>query len=201
MTPTPVAGNLEIHHIQAFNADATLIISPIGTSLLIDGCGPGQGFTYVLPYVVQALKDRQRENLDYIIASNYRSERIGGIDEIIYGLDREPGTADDLLPVQAVYDRGWNSDGKEYDDYITAIGGKRTTIQDGTIINLGHGVSVTCVGVNGNGVITEPFLAYDIPGHDPNKLYAEENFSVALKLTYNGFDYFTRDKVFIPSDC
>jgi beta-lactamase superfamily II metal-dependent hydrolase/phosphatidylserine/phosphatidylglycerophosphate/cardiolipin synthase-like enzyme len=190
-TFTPTPGNLEIHHIQALNSDATLIISPTRKTMLIDACGAGQGFTTVLPHVIRALKRRGAEGLDYIIASNYRADRIGGIDEVIYGLDREPGTYDDLLPALAVYDRGWLSEGREYDDYIRAADEKRATIQDGTVIDLGYGVTVACVGVNGNGTLASPYLAYGITGHDPEKLYAEEDFSVALKITYGDFSYFT----------
>ncbi|MCX6354563.1 MAG: lamin tail domain-containing protein [Candidatus Aureabacteria bacterium] len=190
-TATPTPGKLEIHHIQSLNSDATLIISPVRETMLIDTCGDGQGFTRVLPYVVQTLKNHGADHLDYIVASNYRPDRIGGIDEIIYGLDREPGTYDDLLPAVAVYDRGWSSEGREYDDYVRAAGAKRLSIEDGTIIDLGCGVSVTCVGVNGNGVLDSPYLAFDIPGHDPAKPYSEEDFSIALKITYGNFGYFT----------
>jgi len=190
-TATPPPGDLEIHHIQALDSEATLIISPIGTSVLIDAAGPGQGFSVVLPYVVGALKARQRSTLDYIIASNYSPERIGGMDEVIYGLDREPGTVDDLIPVHAAYDRGWYSEGAEFVAYLAAAGAKRTAIQDNGVIDLGGGATITCLGVNGNGVISEPFLAHDVSGHDPENLYAEEDFSIAWRLTYHDFDYFS----------
>jgi hypothetical protein len=188
-TFTPTPGKLEIHHIADFNSDATLIISPVRKSLLIDACGDGQGFTRVLPYITQAFRRRGIERPDYIIASNYRSERIGGIDEVIYGLDREPGTEDDLLPKEALYDRGWHSSGKAYEDYVAAAGEKRTCIHDGTGIDLGHGVSITCVAVNGNGVLAPPHLAHDVPGYDHGNLCAEEDFSIALRITYNNFTY------------
>jgi len=190
-TATPTPGELEIHHIQALNSDATLIISPIRKTMLIDGCGDGQGFAVVLPYVVEQLRKKGIDRLDYILAGNYKPERIGGLDEIIYGLDREPGTSDDLLPAEAVYDRGWSSEGREYEDYVRAAGAKRLTIGDGTVIDMGYGVSIACVGVNGNGLLQPPYLAYDTEGHDPDNPCAEEDYSIALKITYGDFSYFT----------
>ena len=50
---------------------------------------------------------------------------------------------------------------------------------------------MTCVGVNSAGVLQEPYLAYNVSGHDPEKLYAEEDFSIALKISYGDFTYFT----------
>jgi hypothetical protein len=93
------------------------------------------------------------------------------MDEVINTLTR------DSLKV-AGYDRGWNYTTQAYSQYALAVGVKRHTLTEGQIIDFGDGVTVTCVALNSHGHLTPP---YD------NGTYDENNLSVVLVLSYNGF--------------
>lgn len=157
---TPEA-DLEIHHIDVGQGDCTLILSPTGESLLFDGGQNGKG-----PVIIDYLTSIGVTSLTYMVASHYHADHIGGLDEVING-----GISVDV----AAYDRGGSYSSQTYQDYVAAIGEKRTTIHDGQVIDLGGGVKVECVAVNGNGV----------PGASD-----ENDLCVALKVTYGDFDYF-----------
>ena len=162
---------LTIHVIDVGQADACLIISPTGGTMLIDAGDNGDGSSIVVPY----LQTYGLQALDYIVATHYHSDHIGGIDEVVSYLGI------DSVRV-AVYDRGWSYDTPTYSDYAAAVASKRVTITDGQVIDLGGGVILTCVAVNGNGVLSPPF----------DDQYNENDLSVALVLEYsNGFRLFT----------
>ncbi len=164
------SAELTIHVIDVDQADACLIISPAGGTMLIDAGDNGDGSGIVVPY----LQDYGLQALDYIVATHYHSDHIGGIDEVVSYLGI------DSIRV-AVYDRGWSYNTSTYTDYVSAVAAKRATIIDGQVIDLGGGVTVTCVAVNGNGVLSPPF----------DTQYNENDLSVALVLEYtNGFRFF-----------
>jgi competence protein ComEC len=165
------SAELSIHVIDVGQADACLIISPAGGTMLIDAGDNGDGSAVVVPY----LQNYGLQALDYIVASHYHSDHIGGIDEVVSYLGI------DSVRV-AVYDRGWSYDTATYTSYAAAVAAKRATIADGQVIDLGGGVTITCVAVNGNGVLSPPF----------DDTYNENDLSVALVLEYtNGFRFFT----------
>ena len=167
----PSNGTLYIYCINNVgNGDATLIVSPTNMTVLIDAGNPTTGYEEVYPF----MDSLGITSLDYIIATHYHEDHIGGIDEVInsIGLDSVK---------ECVYDRGWGYHGTQYNQYITAAGAKRTEIHDGTFIDLGAGITLTCVGVNGNGVLSEPFSDGE---------YDENDLSVALKLSFGLFDFF-----------
>jgi competence protein ComEC len=166
----PASAGLTITVLDVGQADACLIISPAGGTMLIDAGDNGAGSGVVVPY----LQNFGLQALDYIIATHYHSDHIGGIDEVVSYLGI------DSVRV-AVYDRGWSYTGATYDSYAAAVAPKRATITDGQVIDLGGGVTVTCVSVNGNGVLAPPF----------DTQYDENDLSVAVVLEYtNGFRLF-----------
>lgn len=162
---------LFIHHIDVGQGDATLIISPTRRTLLIDGGNNGEGRANVLP-----LLDRLGiTKLDFVVATHYDADHIGGLDEVIERLTGGVGT---------VYDRGDVGrvpDTDTFKDYLRAAGGKRRTIEPGTTINLGRDISIICVAVNGQ-----------VKGgrHLPLGRDAENDASVAIRLRFGSFDYF-----------
>lgn len=163
--------DLTIHVLDVGQADACLIISPAGGTMLIDAGDNGDGTGIVVPY----LQNYGLQALDYIVASHYHADHIGGIDEVVSYLGI------DSVRV-AVLDRGWSYTSATYATYAGAVAPKRATITDGQAIDLGGGVTVTCVAVNGNGVLSPPF----------DTQYSENDLSVALVLEYsNGFRFFT----------
>ncbi|MFP4459725.1 MAG: ComEC/Rec2 family competence protein [Candidatus Zixiibacteriota bacterium] len=155
---------LEIHAINVGQGDCTLIIAPNGKSLLIDAGKNYQGNNQVVPY----LRSQGIDSLQYIIATHYHADHIGGIDEVL-----------EEIPVSRfVFDHGGGDDitTRSYADYIEAIGEKRMTINqgDGYLIALDDDVIFECVASNGNG----------LDG------LSENDKSVCIVVRYGDFDYF-----------
>jgi competence protein ComEC len=163
------ADNLTIHCLDVGQGDCTLIMSPTGGTFLFDAGENGRGNSVVIPY----LQIYGLQALDYIGASHYHADHIGGIDEVVSYLGI------DSVRV-AVYDRGWSYTTPTYSDYAAAVAAKRTTITDGQVIDLGGGVIITCIGVNGNGQLSPPF----------NTQYDENDLSIALLVEYLDFKFF-----------
>jgi beta-lactamase superfamily II metal-dependent hydrolase len=161
--------NLKIHCLNVGQGDCTLIVSPTGGTFLFDSGNNGKGYGVVVPY----LQGLGFQGLDYIGASHYHADHIGGIDEVVaqFGIDSVR---------VAVLDRGWWYSTPSYDSYATAVAAKRTTITDGQVIDLGGGVTVTCVALNGNGVLSPPF----------DDTYDENDLCLALVVSYLDFDFF-----------
>ena len=76
---------LEIHCIDVGQGDCTLIISPAGGTFLFDAGRNGKGNNTVIPY----LEDLGLTGLDYMGASHYHADHIGGLDEVVdhFGID------------------------------------------------------------------------------------------------------------------
>jgi competence protein ComEC len=161
---------LTIHCIDVGQGDCTLIVSAAGGTLLFDAGINGKGNSVVIPY----LQGLGLTGLDYISCSHYHVDHIGGIDEVVNNLGI------DSIRV-AVLDRGWSYTTLTYEDYADAVAPKRTEISDGQVIDLGGGVTVTCVTVNGNGELSPPFLDEN---HDENDM------CVGLLVEYGEFDFF-----------
>ena len=165
-TASFAAGTLTITVLDVGQGDATLVQSPSGRTLLFDGGNNGKGVDVILPFLSAAGID----SLDYIVASHYHADHIGGLDEVL-----------NRVPVRyAVYDRGWSYTTITYNDYAAAAAPWRTTLVTGQVIDLGEGVTVTCVALNGNGQLASP---YDSSSR-------ENEYDVCLKVEYGGFDYF-----------
>ncbi len=185
-------GIVEIHHIDVGYGDAVLIKSPTGESLLYDAGGRGKGYTEVLSYLIRQGIDGANDALDYMVISHYEPEQYGGIQEVIFGLDREPGDMhynDDLRPEIAIYDRGWSGCGIDYENYLRAAGDMRQTLQPGEIFSMGP-VTVECVAVNGiiDGVDYRPGDKISEECGGPAG-YRENDFSIALLVEYGEFRY------------
>ncbi|MCX8052761.1 MAG: MBL fold metallo-hydrolase [Armatimonadetes bacterium] len=169
-----LAQQLNIHHINVGQGDATLIVSPTGTTVLIDGGATGKGSNVVLPY----LQNLGINYLDYVVASHYHEDHIGGLDEVINGI----GASN----VGTVYDRGTASPlpgSSAYSQYASAAAAAgRATISLGQTIDLGGGVTMKVVATDGS------VLDY---GAVPNARNNENNLSVCFLLKYNSFDYYT----------
>ena len=160
---------LEIHCIDVGQGDATLIISPTGGTFLFDAGENGKGNSEVYPY----LQSLGISALDYIGCSHYHVDHIGGIDEVVSHIGI------DSVRVAAL-DRGWSYTTATYTSYAAAVAPKRTTILDDQVIDLGGGVTVTCLGVNGNGQLSPPF----------DTKYDENDLCVALLVEYGDFQFF-----------
>lgn len=169
------AQELTIYHLNVGQADATLIKSPTGVTMLIDGGNTGNGTGIILPY----LSSLGITYLNYVVCSHYHADHLGGLDEVITGL----GTAN----IGAVYDRG--SDAPlpttvAFTDYVTAANstGRRYKVALGQTLDLGGGVTMQCLATDGE--------VYNY-GVVPNATGSENDLSIGWRLNYNSFQYFT----------
>ena len=161
-----VRADVTIHCLAVGQADATLIRSSSGQTLLFDGGDNGSGDDVVIPYL-QALGVGP---LTHMAASHYHADHIGGLDEVY-----------DVIGVSGnVYDRGWSYTTATYSSYAATVAPKRTTITDGQVIDLGDGVTVTCLALNGNGELSSPYT---------NSSY-ENEYCLALLVECGDFDFF-----------
>lgn len=162
--------SLKIHCLDVGQGDCTLIVSPTGGTFLFDAGPNGQGTSTVIPY----MNSLGLSALDYVSCSHYHVDHIGGLDEVVNSIGI------DSVRVAAL-DRGWSYTTQTYQSYATAVAAKRTTILDQQVIDLGGGVTVTCVTVNGNGVLTPPFTSSN---------YDENDMCVGLLVEYGDFEFF-----------
>jgi beta-lactamase superfamily II metal-dependent hydrolase len=161
----PACADVTIHCLYVGQADATLIQSSSGQTLLFDGGDNSDGDDIIVPY----LASLGITTLDYMASSHYHSDHIGGLDEVYAAV----GVS------QAVYDRGWNYSTAAYTSYANTVASKRQTAVDGQVIDLGDGVTVTVIGVNGNGQVASP---YDSDSH-------ENEYCMALLVECGDFDF------------
>ena len=160
---------LYIYCIDVGQGDATLIVSPDNQTMLVDAGKNGRGKDEVMHF----MRNLNITSLDFIVATHYHDDHIGGIDEVIISLS--------LDSIGSVFDRGGSYNSDTYDGYLAAADTKRTTIELGQVISLGAGVSLTCVAVNAEALES---------GVSLGSAFNENDLSVALKLTYEEFDFF-----------
>jgi len=162
----PAQAGVTIHCLDIGQGDATLVISDSGQSMLIDGGENGMGTDIIVPY----LTGLGITELDFMIATHYHADHIGGLDEVFHQIGVD----------QQVYDRGWNYPTTTYNQYAAVVSSRRATITDGQVIDLGAGVTVTCLGLNGNGQLAAPFNVTDY----------ENEYSISLLIEAGDFDFF-----------
>ena len=160
---------LEIYVINVGQGDSFLIVAPSGKKVLIDAGNTGRGAAFVLPY----LQDHNISSIDYVVASHFHSDHIGGLDEVVNGLG---GSAHIL---NTAFDRGGNYDSGAFRDYIKSIGDKRKTISPGQMIDLDDDIKMKCIASNG-----------DFPGGKAYSGTDENALSVVLLLKYRTFDMY-----------
>jgi beta-lactamase superfamily II metal-dependent hydrolase len=170
------AQNLSIHHINVGQGDATLLVSPTGTTFLIDAGDNSKGTSKVLPY----LQSLGVTKLDFVVATHYHADHIGGLDEVINGL----GAGN----VVTVYDRGTahtvptTVSYTSYASSASSASGGRHTLTVGTVIDLGGGVTVKCLASDGS------VLGY---GAVAKATSSENDLSSAWLVSFNEFRFFT----------
>ena len=160
---SPAAADFDIYCLNVGQGDATIVVSPSGQTLLMDGGNNGKGNSVVIPF----FQSHGISDLDYMVASHLEADHIGGLDEV----------AESFMPVIA-YDHGGTHDTITYQDYAAAIASVRQTISAGHVINLGGGVTATCLCVGGN-----------LPGGQSVSVSDENDRSVGLLVEYDDFDF------------
>ena len=189
-TGTWTAGELEIHHINIGQGDATLIVGPTGRTVLFDA-----GETYwnssadaavVGPYIETVLGCKE---LDYVIISHFHVDHIGYVGY---------GGLWNLIEVQ-----GFTVGQMLHRDYNTYLGTTSGTFENWKIylegdgqaklnptiavegtsqVDLGGGVVFDIVTVDGNGSMRPgDFSADPVPP-------AENDYSIGAIISYGDFD-------------
>src|ERR1051325_3063940 len=197
--PAASGKELQVHVLDVgpVDGDSILIISPTGTSVLIDA-----GDANKVKVVLDALKRYNVQQLDYFIATHPHPDHIGGADEVfkatkvLHVIDNgaEPDVAESLLPKPAVKPAAKkpatekkappvkaNSVTKFFDEYkevITQSGASYEKAQAGTKYDIGGGARLTVLAP------TEPLFTRDqikTGGNLPNAN------SIVLRLDYGDF--------------
>lgn len=201
---TLLAHPLEIYILNVGQGDATLVIGPPPgrKTLLIDSGEEMSGSKSHYKNVAASIRElTKKSTLDYFVISHYHFDHIGtgkgDRGNGLFGLIQE-----ERIKVRAIIDRGdvtkFGDETGPHKAYQTAVKqwrkdgrlGKRETARLGAgQIDLGSGVIVEIVAVNGNDVLRtinarDPSLFEDCPP-------SENDYSVALKITFGVFEYFT----------
>lgn len=167
------AQNLRIYHIDVEQADATLVISPSGKTLLIDSGKNGHGSR------IKAVMNKVGvSRIDHFVNTHYHEDHYGGIDDL---------SNDSEITIGQAYDRGDKAfipaskrNGKTYKDYQDAVGDGAEQLTRGETIPLDNAMSVTCIATGG--VVLQELNP--VTGVDENDM------SIALLIQYGNFRYF-----------
>ncbi|MXV62127.1 MBL fold metallo-hydrolase [Natronorubrum sp. JWXQ-INN-674] len=106
-----VDGDLEIHHIDVGQADATLLVTPTGETILIDTGDWRQDGQEVIDY----LEAEGIERIDHLVATHAHADHIGGHAAVIEHFE-ENGAG-----VGAAYDSGVTHTSQTYENYLDAV--------------------------------------------------------------------------------
>jgi beta-lactamase superfamily II metal-dependent hydrolase len=169
LSVTAVAQDLRVYHIDVSQGDSTLIVGPTGFTCLIDAGDVGHGTTDVIPLLNQL----GVTTLKWLITTHHHGDHYGAVPELV---------AAGFLPQVAAYDRGTVNQptGTLFQSYVAAVGVKRTTMTVGTVLDLGGGASLTCLGANG---VALGGASVPVAGTSQE----ENSRSICLKLSYGSF--------------
>ncbi|WP_276300991.1 lamin tail domain-containing protein [Halorussus lipolyticus] len=104
-------GNLSVHFLNVGQGASILVVGPSGETLLYDTGNWNDDGRYVLDY----LRERDIERIDYLVTSHADADHIGGHAEVIDYFETE---ADGI---GAIYDPGISAGTRTYDDYLDAV--------------------------------------------------------------------------------
>ena len=180
----------QIYFIDIGQGASTLIVSPAGKTLLVDGGPPGSGTK-----IASLLDARGISQIDYTVLTHYHIDHMGGLIEIMNagrvksaangGVAYDNGDAPEVQPpgtsTSPTSTRG------TYLNYVAAVGAsaaQRVTPNPGgasaAVIDLGGGMRATFIAAGGR-LITGGAAA--ITNADLN------SESISLLVDYNDFDY------------
>ncbi|GGH17474.1 MBL fold metallo-hydrolase [Paenibacillus segetis] len=121
------AGTLQVYYLDVAQGDSTLIRTPKGQYILIDGGNNNQGKN-----VVKYLKGLGVKKLDVMIATHPDADHIGGLDDALKAFD-----------VQVIYAPKVSHTTDTFKDFLTAVKTEGRTIKTAKA-----GVSLTIDGVD-----------------------------------------------------
>ncbi len=178
------AQQLRIYFIDVDQADATLIISPSGQTLLVDSGKNGHGSR--ISAVMQAAGVTQ---IDHFVVTHYHEDHFGGIDDLV----------NSGVTVVNAYDRSDKlcclKPAKRaqvtFVDYEAAVGSTAEHLTRGETIPLDPAMTVTVV-ASGGVVLGE----FDPPQHAGD----ENDMSLGLLITHGNFHFWVGGDVENPTE-
>lgn len=180
MAPLPSGSLAKIYFVDIGQGAATLIVSPAGKSLLVDGGSTGQGNSKVIPL----LNTLGITTIDFTVLTHYHIDHDDGLTEVI-NAGRVAGTSYDNGDAAGVIPPNPGGTFNAYTNYKNALAAHsgtitRQTITPGTVIDLGGGMRATCLAAAG-GLLSGG--AVYMSNQDLN------SESISLLVEYNDFDY------------
>jgi beta-lactamase superfamily II metal-dependent hydrolase/DNA/RNA endonuclease YhcR with UshA esterase domain len=167
-----------IYFVDIGQGAGTLIVSPTGKTLLVDGGPGGGGTTKIIPL----LNTLGISTIDFTVLSHYHIDHNAGLTEVfnagrVAGIAYDNGDAADVMPPNN------GSTRTAYLNYISSTnraGVTRQTIQPGQVIDMGGGMRATCIVSGGRfiGGANIPINTGDV-----------NNQSITVLVEYNNFDY------------
>jgi beta-lactamase superfamily II metal-dependent hydrolase/uncharacterized protein YcfL len=189
-TGTWTSGNLEIHHINIGQGDATLIVGPTGKSLLFDAgertWNSSTKAQIIGPYIEGILGCR---SLDYVLISHFHLDHIGyvgygGLWNLVEIQGFTVGMT--LLRDYNTYLGDISGTFTNWKEYLEGPGQLKlnpvTTVEGTNQVDLGAGVTFKIVALDGN----EALLAGDF--HGDSNPPSENDYSIGVVLSYGNFD-------------
>ncbi|MEM6532794.1 MAG: lamin tail domain-containing protein [Myxococcota bacterium] len=126
LTPSTTGSDvLELHMIDIGQGDSILVVSPDGHTLLVDTAKEHQSHR-----VVEYLENLGITSLNYLLSTHYDRDHIGGADVVV----------ESLAGLDVALDHGGSDSGREFDEYVSAVRGKRRTLRAGDSFSMGSGV-------------------------------------------------------------
>jgi len=229
-------GILDIHHIDTGRGNATFLIGPDGTTLLID-CGatndgpdvsapprpdgsrrPGE---WVARYALRHAQAAGRDTLDYLIATHVHPDHVGDVPPgmVASGVNGFVSTGvsqvNQFMPAAVVIDRGYPDYGALPPpnapfaaNYLAWLDARRRagrpverlevgSVQQIRLRSASHYPSFSIRAVAANGLVwtgsgsSSRSVFPDITKLPADDLPNENALSIALKLSYGRFSYFT----------
>ncbi|NUE01772.1 MBL fold metallo-hydrolase [Halorubraceae archaeon YAN] len=106
-----VDGEVQFHHIDVGQGDATLIVTPSGETILIDTGDWRQDGQHVISY----MESHDIDRIDHLVGTHPHADHIGGHAAVIAHFE------DELDGIGAVYDSGVAHTSQTYENYLDAV--------------------------------------------------------------------------------
>jgi competence protein ComEC len=186
-------GSLEIHHIDAGEGVSTLLVSPVGRSMLIDvgeaDWDRDDAAKLVGDYLRRILGCRR---LDYVVLSHFHVDHGGfpGHGGLWHMVAQQGFSVGRLLHRDLFRYRGTSaSTVSAWAEFLQSVEAKALSPQVAVLgrsqVDLGGGVDFAFVSVDGNGLLPAGDLSSDPAPPDEN------DYSIAALVRLGRFDYFT----------